>query len=99
MFKSAIILSLGLVISGPAMAADADLVQEGNAQFQLHCAPRHGSGVGNEGAKMPPRHRVEACLFGIRPANHAAVPGDREKVRRGRNARVPVGHAAGAFNV
>ncbi len=68
MWKSAIVLSLCLIVSGPALAADAALIQEGNAQFQLHCAPCHGKGVGNNGAKMLPGTEALTVKYkGIKP--------------------------------
>ena len=49
-----IILSIAACVAGGAAAQDAATVQRGAAAFAYTCAPCHGAGPGNDGAKMLP---------------------------------------------
>ncbi len=69
MLRYAIATLLALAVSTPAVAADAALIQQGNVQFQLHCAPCHGDEIGARGAKQLPGTAALAVKYkGTEPA-------------------------------
>lgn len=69
MLRYAIVISLGLAMAVPACAADSALVQKGDELFQRHCAPCHGKGIGDFGAKMLPGTAALAAKYkGTKPA-------------------------------
>jgi mono/diheme cytochrome c family protein len=48
------LLSGLLLLSGAALAQDADAVARGKSKFQHSCEPCHGRGVGDDGRAMLP---------------------------------------------
>lgn len=49
-----IVFIAAVLAAGAASAQDAATVQRGKAAFDYSCAPCHGRGPGNDGAKMLP---------------------------------------------
>jgi (+)-pinoresinol hydroxylase len=69
MRKIAVVVALSIAFGTEVHAEDAALIKQGDAAFQYHCAPCHGSGIGLMGSPMLPGTQALAAKYhGTEPA-------------------------------